>query len=83
MGYTDVHPSFDCADALMGTEELFFQIADDPDYVKAVTEKCFEPFFPLMDAFHEKLKAHGSSRSRGCRSRPTRACTSPAATWAR
>lgn len=59
VGYTDVHPSFDCADALMGTEELFFQIADDPDFVKAVTRRCFDPFFPLMDAFHKKLKAHG------------------------
>ena len=59
VGYTAVHPSFDCADALMGTEELFFQSADDPDFVKAVTRRCFDPFFPLMDAFHKKLKAHG------------------------
>lgn len=58
VGYTDVHPSFDCADALMGTEALFLQITDDPDFVKAVTQKCFDPFFPLMDAIHQKLKAH-------------------------
>lgn len=58
VGYTDVHPGFDCADALLGTEELFYQIADDPDFVQAITQRCTEQFFPLMDAFHEKLKSN-------------------------
>lgn len=58
VGYTDVHPSFDCVDALLGTEELFYRIADDPDEVKEITKKCFEPFFALMDSFHQKLFAN-------------------------
>ena len=58
VGYTDMHPSFDCVDALLGTEQLFFRLADDPEFIRQITEKCFEPFLPVMDAFHEKLKAH-------------------------
>lgn len=58
VGYTDVHPSFDCTDALMGTENMFFRIAEEPEFVQALTRKNFEPFFDLMDAFHKKLHAH-------------------------
>lgn len=58
VGYTDVHPSFDCADALLGTENLLSWLIDDPAFIRKVTQKCFDPFFALMDRFHEKLKAH-------------------------
>lgn len=55
-GYTDMHPSLDCAAALRGTEELCIDMYDDIEFVKELAGKCFEPFFTVMDLFHEKLK---------------------------
>jgi hypothetical protein len=56
VGYTDMHPSLDGAAALRGTQDLCMDLYDDIDFIKALTEKCFEPFFPMMDTFHEMLK---------------------------
>ena len=55
----DMHPGLDCADALLGTQELFYQIMDEPDFVKEVIQRCAEPFLAVMDQFHAKLFAHG------------------------
>lgn len=57
VGYTDMHPSLDCADALRGTEDLCMDMYDEPEFVEKLTEKCFAPFFPMMDKFHEMLKS--------------------------
>ena len=59
VGYTDMHPGLDCADALLGTQELFYQITDDPDFVKEVIQRCADPFLSVMKQFHAKLFAHG------------------------
>ena len=57
VGYTDLHPSLDCLDALRGTVDLCMDMYDDPVAVHAVTEKCFEPLKNVMDLFHERLKS--------------------------
>ncbi|GAA0807183.1 hypothetical protein GCM10008910_46820 [Faecalicatena orotica] len=56
VGYTDMHPSLDCADALRGTEDLCMDMFDEEEFVTALTEKCFQAFFPMMDEFHSLLK---------------------------
>lgn len=56
VGYTDMHPSLDCADALRGTENLCIDMYEEEDFVKELVEKCFQPFFPMMDEFHRRLK---------------------------
>ena len=58
VGYTDMHPGLDCADALLGTENMFMNILEEPEFVKEVIQRCSGPFFQLMDDFHAKLKAH-------------------------
>lgn len=56
VGYTDMHPSLDCADALRGASRLCMDMYDDEDFVKELTNRCYEPFLPVMDTFHKKLK---------------------------
>jgi len=57
VGYTDMHPGLDCADAMYGTSEVCMGIYDDPDMIKTLAEKTYEPFIELMDGFHQVLKA--------------------------
>ena len=56
VGYTDMHPSLDCAAALRGTQELCMDMYDDIEFVKKLVQKCFAPFFPMMEVFHDKLR---------------------------
>jgi len=56
VGYTDMHPSLDCVAALRGTQTLCMDMYDDPELVEKMVQKCFEPFLPMMDHFHEMLK---------------------------
>lgn len=58
VGYTDMHPGLDFADALLGTENMFYHCLEDPEFVKAVMDRCYAPFFKTMDAFHKKLFDH-------------------------
>ncbi len=57
VGYTDIHPSLDCLDALRGTETLCMDMYDDPEAVLALTERCFAPLEGAMRLFHDRLKA--------------------------
>lgn len=57
VGYTDIHPSLDCLDALRGTEALCMDMYDDPEAVHALTERCFAPLEGAMRLFHDRLKA--------------------------
>lgn len=59
VGYTDMHPGMDCADAVRGTENLLMDMIDDPDAVHELGARCNAPFFKVMDSFHERLKARG------------------------
>ena len=56
VGYTDMHPGLDCADALWGTMDLCMEMLDDPDFVNDLVNQCMEPFFSMMDRFHRLLK---------------------------
>ncbi|MBT3320500.1 MAG: hypothetical protein HN389_12135 [Clostridia bacterium] len=57
VGYTDIHPSLDCLDALRGTQGLLLDMYDDPKATHSLIEKCYEPFDNLMMLFFDKLKA--------------------------
>lgn len=57
VGYTDMHPSLDCVAALRGTQALCLDMYDEKDFVKKMVQKCFDPFLPMIDHFHEILKA--------------------------
>ncbi len=56
VGYTDIHPSLDCLDALRGTEALCMDMYDEPDAVRVLTERCFAPLESAMKRFHDKLR---------------------------
>ena len=58
VGYTDMHPGLDCVGALLGTQNMFYQMVEDQDAIIELVRKCAGPFFKLMDEFHAKLKAH-------------------------
>ena len=58
VGYTDMHPGLDCVGALLGTQNMFYQMIEDEGAIIALCKKVHEPFIELMDAFHAKLKAH-------------------------
>ena len=58
VGYTDMHPGLDGLDALRGTTGLCMDMYDDPKALHRLLERCFAPFFLVMDMMHEKLKAN-------------------------
>ncbi len=58
VGYTDMHPGLDCADAMFGTSELCMGIYDDPDLIKTLAQITYEPFIEMMDTFDKMLKEH-------------------------
>ena len=58
VGYTDMHPGLDFADAILGTENLLCSCLMEPELVSAIIGRCTGPFFEVMDAFHKKLFDH-------------------------
>ena len=59
VGYTDIHPGFDCADAFRGTQELFLDLYDDPEGVKELVAKCSADFEFVFGYFNGILREHG------------------------
>ena len=59
VGYTDMHPGLDFADAILGTENLLCSCLEEPELVKEIIDRSTEPFFKVMDDFHKKLFDHG------------------------
>lgn len=59
VGYTDMHPGLDCADAILGTSEVCLGLYDDPDFVKDVVARVYDPFIVVMDEFHQVLHDAG------------------------
>ena len=56
VGYTDMHPGLDCADAMYGTTNVCTGIYDEPALIRELANRSFVPFIQLMDEFHETLK---------------------------
>lgn len=56
VGYTDLHPSLDCAMDFLGTENLCYELCDNPELVKKLTWKLCDCFFPVFDFYKKKLK---------------------------
>ena len=56
VGYTDIHPSLDCLDALRGTTALCLDMYDEPEKLHVMIEKCYAPFGEIMTRMHDKLK---------------------------
>ena len=59
VGYTDLHPGMDCAAALRGTENMLYDLVDQPENVEKLVKLCEAPFFGVYDYFDAKLKAQG------------------------
>lgn len=59
VGYTDMHPGVDCVDAIYGTTQLCLGVYDEPEFIKQLAERVYDPFIELMDEFHAKLHAAG------------------------
>lgn len=58
VGYTDMHPGLDCCASILGLDELFCEMVEEPDSVKAMVENIGRECLRMMDYFHDKLKAH-------------------------
>jgi hypothetical protein len=59
VGYTDLHPSLDCAAAWCGPETLFFGMADEPEKVAPLLELSVRDFHAIFGHFDSILKAAG------------------------
>ena len=59
VGFTDLHPGMDCAVALRGTQNILYDLVDQPERVQELVDLCEAPFFEVYDHFDAKLKAHG------------------------
>ena len=57
VGYTDLHPSLDCVAAWRETQKVLFDLYDNPDEVKQVTEIALRDFQKVYDHFDTMLKA--------------------------
>ncbi len=58
VGYTDLHPSLDCVDALRGTTDVCMDMYDDEDFVKQLVDKCYVDFEFMFNYFDKMLKEH-------------------------
>ena len=56
VGYTDLHPGFDCAAAWRGTEELCYDFYDSPVDLKKIIEVSTRDFQRVYDHFDSLLK---------------------------
>lgn len=59
VGYTDLHPSLDCVAAWRDPQQLCFDMLEEPDMVKVLTEKAIADFHFIYDHFDRMLKAGG------------------------
>jgi hypothetical protein len=59
VGYTDIHPSLDCAAAWRGISCLCLDLATDPGKVQPLLEKSVADFHRVFDHFDTLLKPHG------------------------
>ena len=58
VGYTDLHPGLDCVAAWRDPQQLCFDMMDDPDKVKQLTELAVADFAMVYDHFDKMLKDH-------------------------
>jgi hypothetical protein len=58
VGYTDLHPSLDCAADWRGAERLCFDLYDDLSGVKKAVDKAVADFGVIFSEYDLKLKTH-------------------------
>lgn len=58
VGYTDLHPSVDCAMAWRGTERFCLDLYEAPDRAKELIEIAYRDFHTIYDHFDRILKSH-------------------------
>lgn len=56
VGYTDLHPSMDCAVDFTGVNEMCMSLIDNPDKVKEFLNKLCDDFFPVYDYYYNRLE---------------------------
>lgn len=59
VGYTDIHPGMDWLAALRGTQELLFDLYDEPEAALALLGEVTQGFFTFYNHFDAMLKAAG------------------------
>ena len=81
VGYTDLHPSMDCAVDFTGVNEMCMSLIDNPDKVKEFLNKLCDDFSRFMIIIITGLK--GCLRFPGWESRLREKCIFPAAIFRR
>ena len=59
VGYTDLHPGMDWVAALRDTQQLCFDLLDEPEAVKGLLSQSTPNFLAVYDHFDAPLKAAG------------------------
>ena len=59
VGYTDLHPGIDAAAAWRGTEALFLDLVDDPDFARELFDLAGRDFASIYDRMDSVLKSAG------------------------
>jgi len=59
VGYTDLHPGFDCVASWRDSQEICFDLIDDPEMVEQLLELSVKDFHAIYDEFDAVLKAAG------------------------
>lgn len=59
VGYTDMHPGMDWLAALRGTQELLYDLYDEPEAALALLDDVTTGFLSFYDHFDQMLKAAG------------------------
>ena len=59
VGYTDLHPGLDCVADWRGSQQLCYDMYDDPDGVEAAVRNTEKWFTEIYDEFDDLLKQNG------------------------
>lgn len=59
VGYTDLHPGLDFAAALRGTEQLLYDVYDQPDEIIRLTRHVHQDFLRIYERYDSMLKHAG------------------------
>ena len=59
IGYTDLHPSADCAADWLDSQEMCLKLRDDPDGMLIAVDKATEDFDSIYNHFYDKLNSYG------------------------
>ena len=59
VGFTDLHPGADHLAALRGSENLCYDLYENPEFVKAILNSSYEEYFDYYNHFYNMIREEG------------------------